>query len=52
MLLQGDVPGLEVWDEEVQEYYPAPPVEGAYVVNLGDLFERWSNDVYISNILA
>lgn len=50
LLLQGDVPGLEVWDEETKEYYPAPPVEGAYVVNLGNLFERWTNDVYISNV--
>lgn len=40
LLLQGDVPCLEVWNEEVQEYYPAPPVGGAYVVNLGNLFER------------
>lgn len=50
LLLQGDVPGLEVWDEEAQEYYPAPPVEGAYVVNLGNLFEQWTNDMYISNV--
>ncbi|KAE8337901.1 hypothetical protein BDV24DRAFT_177241 [Aspergillus arachidicola] len=25
-------------------------VPGAYVVNLGNLFERWSNDAYISNV--
>ncbi|KAL3417227.1 2OG-Fe(II)oxygenase superfamily protein [Phlyctema vagabunda] len=50
LLLQGDVPGLEVWDEEVQDWYPAPPVPGAYVVNLGNLFEQWTNDKYISNV--
>lgn len=50
LLLQGDVPGLEVWDEESQSYYPAPPVEGAYVVNLGNLFQQWTNDKYISNV--
>lgn len=50
LLLQGNVPGLEVWDGEKKEYYPAPPLEGAYVVNLGNLFERWTNDVYMSNI--
>ncbi|KAL4732768.1 hypothetical protein ACLX1H_001788 [Fusarium chlamydosporum] len=50
LLLQGDVPGLEVWDEEVKDWYPAPPVEGAYVVNMGNLFEQWTNDRYVSNV--
>lgn len=50
LLLQGDIPGLEVWDAEAEDWYPAPPVEGAYVVNLGNLFEQWSNDKYISNV--
>ena len=50
LLLQGDVSGLEVWDDEVKDWYPAPPVEGALVVNLGNLFEQWTNDQYISNV--
>ena len=50
LLLQGDVPGLEVWDDEAKDFYPAPPVEGAYVVNLGNLFEQWTNDTYVSNV--
>jgi isopenicillin N synthase-like dioxygenase len=50
LLLQGDVPGLEVWDDEAKDWYPAPPVEGAYVVNMGNLFEQWTNDKYISNV--
>ncbi|KAF4993050.1 hypothetical protein FGRMN_6738 [Fusarium graminum] len=50
LLLQGDVPGLEVWDEEAKDWYPAPPVEGAYVVNMGNLFEQWTNDQYVSNV--
>ncbi|KAF4159553.1 hypothetical protein CNMCM6069_001716 [Aspergillus lentulus] len=50
LLLQGDVPGLEVWHEETQSYYPAPPIEGAYVVNLGNLFQQWTNDEYLSNV--
>lgn len=50
LLLQGDIPGLEVWDAEANDWYPAPPVEGAYVVNLGNLFEQWTNDKYISNV--
>jgi len=27
----------------------APPSEGTYVVNLGDLISRWTNDRYRSN---
>ncbi|KAL6811487.1 hypothetical protein J3E69DRAFT_371785 [Trichoderma sp. SZMC 28015] len=50
LLLQGDVPGLECWDEEAKDWYAIPPVEGAYVVNMGNLFEQWTNDKYISNV--
>ena len=50
LLLQGDVPELEIWDEETKSYYPAPPIEGAYFVNLGNLFEQWTNNKYISNM--
>ena len=50
LLLQGDVPGLEVWDDDTQSYYDAPPVEGACVVNLGNLFEQWTNEKYLSNV--
>ena len=39
-----------MWDDEAQAFYPAPPVEGAYVVNLGNLFEQWTNDEYVSNV--
>ncbi|KAL7917019.1 hypothetical protein ACQKWADRAFT_307820 [Trichoderma austrokoningii] len=50
LLLQSDIAGLEIWDEEVKDWYPVPPVKGAYVVNVGNLFEQWTNDKYISNI--
>ncbi|KAK8091373.1 uncharacterized protein PG998_015188 [Apiospora kogelbergensis] len=50
LLLQGDVPGLEVWDDQAKDWYPAPPVKGAYVVNMGNLFEQWTNDKYVSNV--
>ena len=50
LLLQGDIPGLEVWDDEAKDWYPAPPVEGAYVVNMGNLFQQWTNDRYKSNV--
>ncbi|KAI9731164.1 MAG: hypothetical protein M1834_005357 [Cirrosporium novae-zelandiae] len=31
-------------------WHPVAPTRGAYVVNLGNLFMRWTNDRYISNV--
>jgi isopenicillin N synthase-like dioxygenase len=50
LLLQGDVPGLEVWDEPTNQWVLVPPMKDAYVVNLGNLFSQWTNDRYISNL--
>jgi isopenicillin N synthase-like dioxygenase len=30
------------------EWYDVPQVPGAYVVNLGDLMSRWTNDRWVS----
>jgi isopenicillin N synthase-like dioxygenase len=48
-LLQDDVGGLQVWDEQLG-WLNAPPVPGAYVLNLGDLIARWTNDRYRSTL--
>jgi isopenicillin N synthase-like dioxygenase len=48
-LLQDDVGGLQVWDERLG-WLEAPPVPGAYVLNLGDLIARWTNDTYRSTL--
>jgi len=48
ILLQDDVGGLEVYDRASEAWTPAPPLAGAYVVNLGDLIARWTNDRYRS----
>jgi isopenicillin N synthase-like dioxygenase len=48
ILLQDQVGGLEVYDRAADGWTPAPPVAGAYVVNLGDLIARWTNDRYRS----
>ena len=48
VLLQDDVGGLEVYDRAAGDWTPAPPISGTFVVNLGDLFARWTNDIYRS----
>jgi isopenicillin N synthase-like dioxygenase len=48
ILLQDGVGGLEVYDRGADGWTPAPPMAGAYVVNLGDLIARWTNDRYQS----
>ncbi|EXJ78901.1 hypothetical protein A1O3_08401 [Capronia epimyces CBS 606.96] len=50
LLMQGDVDGLQVYDKTTNEWFDVEPVKGAYVVNLGNMFMRWSNDTYVSNL--
>lgn len=50
LLMQDTVSGLQVWDKEVEDWYDVVPLEGAYVVNLGNLMQRWTNDIYKSNL--
>lgn len=33
-------------DAENQTWLDVPPVEGAFIVNIGDMLERWSNDLF------
>ncbi|KAK8229535.1 1-aminocyclopropane-1-carboxylate oxidase [Phyllosticta capitalensis] len=52
LLLQDEVDGLQasVWDNDMKQWFDVMPVPGAFVVNLGNLMMRWSNDRYISNL--
>jgi isopenicillin N synthase-like dioxygenase len=51
ILRQDDAPGgLEVLDPTTGEWTPVPATPGAFVVNLGDLMQRWTNDRWRSTL--
>jgi isopenicillin N synthase-like dioxygenase len=49
LLAQDDLGGLEVRNV-ADEWVSATPVRGTFVINLGDLMQRWTNDAYRSNM--
>lgn len=48
LLMQDSAGGLEVEDVN-GNWLSAPPIPGTYVINLGDLIQKWTNDHYRSN---
>jgi isopenicillin N synthase-like dioxygenase len=46
-LLKPTAPGLEVMAEN-GEWVDAPPVEGALVLNIGDMLETWTNGAFVA----
>lgn len=47
VLAQDEVGGLEIQLRDGR-WVPAPPVPGAFIVNIGDMMQRWTNDLYVS----
>jgi isopenicillin N synthase-like dioxygenase len=48
LLATDDVGGLEV-KTRAGDWIVAPPMPGAFVVNIGDCLMRWTEDIYVSN---
>lgn len=48
LLQQPDREGLEVWVEEKQEWLSVPAMEDVYVINCGDMIQKWSGQQYRS----
>jgi isopenicillin N synthase-like dioxygenase len=46
ILAQGDVGGLQV--EHGGDWIDVPPVHGSFVINIGDMMARWTNDRFAS----
>ncbi|MEJ0071415.1 MAG: 2-oxoglutarate and iron-dependent oxygenase domain-containing protein [Pseudomonadota bacterium] len=47
MLAPNQVPGLEI-GTRAGKWLPAPPLDGAFVVNTGDMGHRWTNGRFLS----
>ncbi len=50
LLAQGDVGGLQVLDVQTNTWIDAPPIPDTFVVNIGDLMARWTNNRYHSTL--
>jgi isopenicillin N synthase-like dioxygenase len=49
LLTQDPIGGLELRKRD-GEWISAPWIDGTFVINLGDMFKVWTNDLYVSNL--
>lgn len=50
LLFQDEIGGLEVLHKPSGTWHAVTPIKGAYVINTGDLMQRWTNDRYLSTM--
>ena len=51
ILMTDQVPGLQVWGRETEEWiHVEPSTKNHFVVNVGDMLERWTRGRYVSNL--
>lgn len=50
LLLQDGNPGLEVLNNENNEFVPVEPTRGSFVVNVGDMLSAWTGGKYKSSV--
>lgn len=48
LLQQPGREGLEVWVDEKEEWLPVPSIEDVYIINCGDMIQKWSGGKYKS----
>jgi isopenicillin N synthase-like dioxygenase len=48
LLQQPNGHGLEVWHEKKNEWVEIPAIEDVFVINVGDMLQRWSGGIYKS----
>jgi isopenicillin N synthase-like dioxygenase len=49
ILAQETVPALQVRNQQGR-WIDAPPIRGAFVINIGDQMARWTNDIFASTL--
>lgn len=49
-ILHQDQPGLEVWSQAEKKFICADPIPGTFVVNVGDMCSRWTNNRFKSTL--
>lgn len=49
LLMSDGTAGLQVKPRDSNDWIDVPAVDGAFIVNIGDLLMRWTNNIYVSN---